>query len=520
MRRIDIFDTTLRDGEQSPGVNLSPEEKVEIARQLARLGVPVIEAGFAASSKGDFEAVQRIAKEVRGTSICSLARSLESDIDASYQALKGAEHPRVHIFLATSDIHMKYKLKMNQDEVLEQIERAVKKARNLFPDVEFSAEDAGRTDLAFLANVAEVAVRSGATVFNVPDTVGYLTPDEYAYRFKYLKEHVGNIHLVKLSAHCHDDLGMAVANTLAAIQAGADQVEVAVNGIGERAGNAALEEVVMALATRPDTFKVETGIDLSQIARTSRMVSKLTGMVVPGNKAIVGANAFAHESGIHQDGMLKNKETYEIMRPETVGWSDSRLVLGKHSGRHAFVEHVAELGYDLDKESLQRAFTRFKELCDKKKVVTDEDIMTLLDEQFVPTSIDRFRLDFWHISAGKGGVPMATVRLHEGEKVHEEAAVGNGAVNALYNAIDRVTGESVELMHYNIGSISHGQDALGEVRVQIRSGKVVSNGVGVSTDVLEASILAYISAVNRLVKRKEEQQEDGFLQGELQGTIK
>jgi 2-isopropylmalate synthase len=503
MRKIEIFDTTLRDGEQSPGVNLSQEEKLEIARQLRRLGVDVIEAGFAAASPGDFQSVKRIADEVRGVTICSLARSLPNDIESAYEAIKGAEHARIHVFLATSDIHMRYKLRMTPDQVIEQIDQAVRYAKKFVENVQFSAEDAGRTDLAFLAKVAETAIRAGAVVFNVPDTVGYMTPAEYAARFQYLREHVPNIDKVKLSCHCHDDLGMAVANTLAAIQGGCEQAEVAVNGIGERAGNAALEEVVMALATRSDVYQTVTSIEFAQIARTSRLVSKLTGMVVPPNKAIVGANAFAHESGIHQDGVLKEKTTYEIIRPETVGFQESRLVLGKHSGRHAFQEKLAELGYELDPEALSAVFQKFKDLCDKKKTVTDEDILSLLDDQSLAHHEDYYSLEYLHISCGTAGVPTATLRVRSKDhELIEEAAVGNGAVDAIYRAIDRITGETAELVQYQISSVTGGGDALGEVRVQLKQDDVVSNGRAVSTDVLVASAKAYLDAVNRIIKKR------------------
>ncbi|MDI3257521.1 MAG: 2-isopropylmalate synthase [Kyrpidia sp.] len=499
MRTIEVFDTTLRDGEQSPGINLSREEKLEIARQLGRLGVDVIEAGFAAASPGDFESVQEIAREVRGLSVCSLARSVRTDIDRAYEALRDAEDPRIHVFLATSDIHLKHKLRMTREQVLEQIEEAVRYAVKYMSNVEFSAEDAGRTDIDFLCRVAEVAIRAGAKVFNVPDTVGYLTPREYAGKIRALRERVPGIDGIKLSCHCHDDLGMAVANTLAGIQAGITQVEVTINGIGERAGNASLEEVVMALATRPDVYEAKTRIVLNQIYRTSRLVSKLTGVVVPPNKAIVGANAFAHESGIHQDGVLKEKLTYEIMKPETIGVAESKLVLGKHSGRHAFREKLGEMGYRLSDQEINELFKRFKELCDKKKTVTDDDIAALVDDSQTVERADLYHLEYLHISCGNTAVPTATLRLRVSDgTVIEEAAVGNGAVDAIYKAIDRVTGESTELVSYQIQSVTGGRDALGEVRVQVRQGEVVANGRGVSTDVLEASAKAYLDAVNRL----------------------
>lgn len=503
MRKIDVFDTTLRDGEQSPGVSLTQEEKLEIARQLARLGVNVIEAGFAASSKGDFESVKRIAKEVRGVSICSLARSTENDIQQAYEALKEAEHPRLHIFLATSPIHMERKLRMTPEQVLEQTDMAVRLGRKYFADVQFSAEDAGRTDLDFLVKVAETAAKAGASVFNIPDTVGYLTPEEYAYRFRYVREHAKGIEKLKLSAHCHDDLGLAVANSLAAITAGVDQIEGTINGIGERAGNTALEEVALALETRQSIYQATFGLEIAQIARTSRLISKLTGMVVQPNKAIVGANAFAHESGIHQDGMLKDKSTYEIIRPETVGMADTKLVLGKHSGRHAFKDHVSSLGYELEGEALNMVFRKFKELCDKKKYVTDEDILSLLLEYEVDSSQLAYRLEYMQVSCGTQGVPTATIGLIDDEQgLLQEAAVGNGAFDAISRAIDRITGEQVELLHYQIDSVTGGQDALAEVRIQLRQGDIVVNGRAISTDTLEAGTRAYLDAVNRLIMKR------------------
>ncbi|GAX91489.1 2-isopropylmalate synthase [Effusibacillus lacus] len=503
MRKIDVFDTTLRDGEQSPGVSLTQEEKLEIARQLARLGVDIIEAGFAASSKGDFEAVKRIANEVRGVSICSLSRSVQSDIEQAWEALKGAEHPRIHVFLATSPIHMQYKLRMTPEQVLEQTDAAVRLARKFVSDVEFSAEDAGRSEPDFLVKVAEVAAKAGATVFNVPDTVGYLTPAEYANLFRYIRENAKGIENLKLSAHCHDDLGLAAANTLAAIEAGIDQVEGTINGIGERAGNVALEEVALALETRRNIYQATFGFDLSQIARTSRLVSKLTGMVVQPNKAIVGANAFAHESGIHQDGMLKEKSTYEIIRPETVGMADTKLVLGKHSGRHAFKDHITSLGYELDGEALNVVFRKFKELCDKKKYVTDEDILSLLLEYEVDSSKVAYRLEYMQVSCGTQGIPTATIGLVDDEQgLLQEAAVGNGAFDAISNAIDRITGEQVELLHYQIDSVTGGHDALAEVRIQLRQGEIVANGRAVSTDTLEAGARAYIDAINRIIMKR------------------
>ncbi|UOF92705.1 2-isopropylmalate synthase [Fodinisporobacter ferrooxydans] len=508
MRKIDIFDTTLRDGEQSPGVNLSHVEKLDIAKQLARLGVQVIEAGFAAASPGDFAAVREIARQVKGVSICSLARSVQRDIDQAYEAVKESEHPRIHVFLATSDIHMKHKLRMSRDQVLEQVESMVKYTKSLVSDVQFSAEDAGRTDIDFLCQVAEVAIRNGAKVFNVPDTVGYLTPFEYAEIFRQLRKRVSGIEHVKLSAHCHDDLGMAVINSLAAVEAGVDQVEVAVNGIGERAGNAALEEIALALETRKDYYQATTVLDLSQITRASRLVSKLTGMIVPPNKAIVGANAFAHESGIHQDGVLKEKTTYEIIRPETVGLTDNNnLVLGKHSGRHAFREKLESLGYELSEEELLVTFNKFKELCDKKKTVSDDDLIALVDDEHAHKDHEYFEIEYIHISCGNQAVPTATLRLRAIDgSAYQEAAVGNGAVDAIFRAIDRITQVPVELLQYQIHAVTGGQDALGEARVQVKHDLFIQNGRGTSTDILEASAKAYLDAVNRLIIKDLKQQ--------------
>ncbi|WP_054948868.1 2-isopropylmalate synthase [Numidum massiliense] len=501
MRTIKIFDTTLRDGEQSPGVNLSQKEKVEIALQLERLGVDLIEAGFAAASPGDFASVQAVAKAVKNSSVVSLARSVKKDIDAAREALKDAEHPCLHIFLATSPIHREYKLCMTKEQVLEQAAEAIAYGKKFFSEIEFSAEDAGRTELDFLVEVAQMAVKNGATVLNLPDTVGYLTPAEYAHIFKYVAEQVPDLGKLRLSAHCHDDLGMAVANSLAAVEAGVGQIEGTINGIGERAGNAAIEEVAVAIETRKDFYPAATRLNLREIARTSRLVSKLTGMFVPGNKAVVGANAFAHESGIHQDGMLKNEATYEIMRPELVGHDRTNLVLGKHSGRHAFRERLKDLGYTLADEQVNQLFVRFKKLADRKKTMDDDDVIALVEER-LDDSAEIFSLEYFHLSYGTQSVPTATVRVtYKGEQVIGEAACGNGSVDAIYKAIDRVVGVDVELVDYKIASVTHGKDALGEVFVQLRKDGVTVQGRGVSTDVLEASARAYIEAVNRLFVR-------------------
>ncbi|SFE44282.1 2-isopropylmalate synthase [Paenibacillus catalpae] len=502
MRKIYIFDTTLRDGEQSPGVNLNTKEKVEIALQLEKLGVDRIEAGFPAASPGDLAAVHAVASAVKNATIIGLSRSREQDIDAVREALKGAQDPSIHVFLATSPIHRKHKLRMEKEQVLETAERAILYAKKYFSKIEFSLEDAGRTELDFVCQMTEMAIRAGASVVNLPDTVGYLNPLEYGNIFKTVKENVPNIEKIQLSAHCHDDLGMATANALAAILNGADQIEGTINGIGERAGNTALEEVALALETRFDYFGAKTGLNLKEIAKTSRLVSKLTGMVIPGNKAIVGANAFAHESGIHQDGMLKEKTTYEIISPDTIGLRDSKLVLGKHSGRHAFREKLIDLGYELDEEAVNAAFAKFKDLADRKKHVTDEDIRAFLEEKLIDTP-EVFTLEAIQVSYGNQSTPSASVRIRTADGVtREEVAIGNGSVDAIYNAIDKVTAEAVELEDYSIKSVSQGKDAQGEVHVVLKQDEVSAQGRGLSTDILEASARAYIDALNRLIEKR------------------
>ncbi|MBM7566878.1 2-isopropylmalate synthase [Paenibacillus sacheonensis] len=502
MRKIYIFDTTLRDGEQSPGVNLNTKEKLEIAYQLEKLGVDRIEAGFPAASPGDLAAVNAVARAVKNATVIGLSRSREQDIDAVVEALKGAQDPCLHLFLATSPIHRKHKLRMEKEQVLETAERAIRYAKQFFSKIEFSAEDAGRTELDFLCQVTDMAIKAGASVINIPDTVGYMNPSEYGHIFKTLKEQVPGIEKIQLSAHCHDDLGMATANALAAILNGADQIEGTINGIGERAGNTAIEEVAMALATRSDFFGATTGLNLKEIAKTSRLVSRLTGMVVPGNKAIVGANAFAHESGIHQDGMLKEKTTYEIISPETIGLIDSKLVLGKHSGRAAFREKLIDLGYELSDEAVNGAFAKFKDLADKKKNVSDEDIRAMLEEKLVDAP-EVYTLEQIQVSYGNQSTPNATlsIRMADGS-VQETRAEGNGSVDAIYNAIDALTSETVELEDYSIKSVTHGKDALGEVHVVLKQGDVSAQGRGVSTDILEASARAYVDALNRLVEKR------------------
>ncbi len=510
MRKIYIFDTTLRDGEQSPGVNLNTPEKVEIAHQLERLGVDRIEAGFPAASPGDLAAVNAVANAVKNASVIGLSRSREQDIDAVREALKGAQDPCLHLFLATSPIHRQYKLRMDKDQVRDTARSAIRYARKYFDKVEFSLEDAGRTELEFIAEMTKMAIEEGAYVVNLPDTVGYLTPYEYGNIFKYVKDNVPGVEKVQLSAHCHDDLGMATANALAAILNGADQVEGTINGIGERAGNTALEEVAMALETRQDFYGAKTSFTLSEIARTSRLVSKLTGMVVPGNKAIVGANAFAHESGIHQDGMLKEKSTYEIMTPETIGLKESKLVMGKHSGRHAFREHLIELGFELDEEAVNRAFAKFKVLADKKKEVTDDDLFALLEERLADTP-EFFQLDSLFVSFDSESEPTARVRLSTTDGgVREEESSGNGAVDSIYNAIDKASQEEVTLSDYSIKAVTQGKDALGEVHVALTQEGITAQGRGVSTDILEASARAYVDSLNRLVEKRKTGRRDNI----------
>ncbi|RAL26808.1 2-isopropylmalate synthase [Thermoflavimicrobium daqui] len=504
MDQIQIFDTTLRDGEQSPGVNLSTEEKIEIALQLERLGIDIIEAGFAAASPGDLYSIQQIANRLKEVSVCSLSRCVKSDIDKAWEALREAAYPRLHIFISTSPIHREYKLRMSKEQILESVDEMVRYGKSRFPIVQFSAEDAGRTEIDYLCAVVDQAIRAGADVINIPDTVGYLYPDEYAEIFIQLQKRVPNIDRVILSAHCHDDLGMAVVNSLAAVRTGVRQIEGTINGIGERAGNAALEEVIMAIKTREDFFQKKTSIRHSEIARTSRLVSKFTGMFVQKNKAIVGDNAFAHESGIHQDGMLKNKETYEIMTPETVGMDESLLVLGKHSGRHAFKKRLEELGYPQSDEQINVLFTRFKELADRKKEITEEDIIALVEEK-IGEGKEFYTLESVQISYGSHSVPTASLRVrdHSSDQLLEEAACGNGSVDAIFKTVDRMIDEKVELIDFKIHSVTHGKDALGEVSVQLEQEEIQVRGRGVSTDILEACARAYLDAINRLLRRKE-----------------
>jgi len=517
---VRIFDTTLRDGEQSPGATMTSAEKLEVARTLARLGVDVMEAGFPAASPDDLEAVRRIAIEVgnptdgsRAPIICGLARATKSDIDKAWQAVREAKYPRIHTFIATSEIHMQYKLKMDREQVLARVVEMVTYARSLCPDVEFSPEDAGRSDPEFLYVVLSEAIKAGATTLNIPDTVGYTTPEEYGALITGIIKNVKGIEQCIVSVHCHDDLGLATANSLAGIQAGARQAEVTINGIGERAGNTSLEEVVMALHTRRPIFGLATGIDTTQLMRASKLVSNYTGIVVQPNKAIVGANAFAHEAGIHQDGMLKHQQTYEIMRPETVGVTQTRLVMGKHSGRHALKKRLAELGYGLNEAELDKAFARFKDLADKKKTITDADLEALVaDELYQPTEV--YTLDGLQVACGTMGMPTATVRLKGPDgQTHVAAAIGTGPVDAGYKAVDAIVQAPATLLEFVVHAITEGIDALGEVTVRIESvnGFATTDaqkeidtprtfgGHGADTDIIVASVKAYLAALNKML---------------------
>jgi len=499
---IRIFDTTLRDGEQSPGFTMNTQEKLEVARALAALRVDVIEAGFPISSPGDLEGVQLIAREIRGPVIAGLARANRADIDAVVEAVRHAERPRIHTFIATSPIHMEHKLRMTPDQVYEASVEAVRYARRFADDVEFSAEDASRSDPEFLCRVFEGVIAAGATTINVPDTVGYATPEEYAALLRQMMTRVPNSGQAVWSVHCHNDLGLAVANSLAAVQAGVRQVECTINGIGERAGNASLEELVMALHTRRNYYKIDTGLDTTKIYRTSRLITAISGVPVQPNKAVVGDNAFAHEAGIHQHGVLMNRETYEIMTPETIGIPSNKLVLGKHSGRHAFKKALEDNGLRLSDDEVLRAFQEFKALCDKKKQVTIEDILSLVETQ-VPVASQTFSLRAFHISTSSTLPPMASVTLVRGTEQFTQEASGDGPVDAMYNAINKIVGLSPSLADYAIKAVTGGTDAMGEATVKVRDGDGLFVGRGTSTDILEASARAYLSAVNKIIHERQ-----------------
>lgn len=503
LKTVKVFDTTLRDGEQAPGNSMNIDEKLRVARQLQKMNVDVIEAGFPIASEGDFEAVRKIAQTIKGPEIAGLCRSSDKDIDRAWEALKFAgEKGRIHTFIATSDIHMKYKLKMEPSKVLQAAIKAVKRASSYTPNVEFSCEDAVRTRLPFLAEVVEAVIDAGATTVNIPDTVGYTIPFEYFNIIRYLKENVKNIEKAVISVHCHNDLGLAVANSIAAVQAGAGQVECTINGIGERAGNCSLEEFVMAMRTRKDILQFKTNVVTEQIVPASRLLSTITGIGVQPNKAVVGANAFAHESGIHQHGMLMEKSTYEIMTPESVGLKTSVLVLGKHSGRHAFKKRLEELGYDLDDEKLNKAFVRFKALADLKKEVFDEDLDAIVAEEVLRVP-EKFRLDHITVTCGSFAVATATVQLNIDGKPVRTAELGDGPVDATLKAIKKLTKTRAKLVQYQVGSITGGTDAQGEVTVRLADGDRTVVGQGASTDIIEASAKAYIHALNRLHQKRE-----------------
>ncbi|MDD5168209.1 MAG: 2-isopropylmalate synthase [Syntrophales bacterium] len=495
--RIYIFDTTLRDGEQSPGASMNPEEKMRIARQLEALGVDIIEAGFPVASEGDFLSVQQIAKEIRDAQIAGLARANIEDIDRAWEAIKEAANPRIHTFLSSSDIHLKYQLHKSRAEVLEDARRAVARACSYTNNVEFSAMDATRTDWDYLCQILSAVIEEGATTVNIPDTVGYTTPDEYGRLTAYIFDKVKNIHQAIVSVHCHDDLGLAVANSLAAIQNGARQVECTINGIGERAGNAAMEEVVMAIETRRDLYGVHTGIRTEKIYQTSKLLTQITGIHVQPNKAIVGANAFAHESGIHQDGLIKEKITYEIMKPESVGISETQLVLGKHSGRHAVSEHLKKMGYKLSPEQMNKVMVRFKEVADVKKDIFDEDLEAILYEE-VFRAKDKYKLIYLNVVSGNVAVPTAIMKLQIDKEIIQDAGFGVGPVDATFSAIRKITETDYPLVRYAVDAITKGTDAMGEATVQLKYNGYSVFGRGAHPDVLVASAMAYLNALNRL----------------------
>ncbi len=495
--QVVIFDTTLRDGEQSPGATMNTGEKLRLAIQLEKLGVDVMEAGFPAASEGDFDAVSKIAAKMKKTEVAALARTSKEDIERAWNAIKHAEKPRIHTFIATSDIHMEHKLNLTRDEVLQASIEAVRYAKSFTDNVEYSAEDGSRSDRDFLCKVFEAAIDAGATTVNLPDTVGYAIPQEFGDLVKYVIDHTPNINKAVFSIHCHNDLGLATANTIAAIQAGARQAEVTINGIGERAGNTSLEEVVMAMHTRPNFITTGTQIQTKEIYHTSRLVSMISGIVVQPNKAIVGANAFAHEAGIHQDGVLKNPMTYEIMKPEIIGLSKNKLVLGKHSGRHALRDHLKSLGYDLSDEEINLVFKKFKELADKKKHVVDEDLEAIVAEGILRTA-DTFDLEYQNVTSGTTVLPMASVKLSVQGRSVKGAGYGNGPIDAVFNTISKLTGTESELLRFSVNALTGGTDALGEVTVRLKENGLIALGKGADPDIITASAKAYINGLNRL----------------------
>jgi 2-isopropylmalate synthase len=499
MRTIKIFDTTLRDGEQSPGASMNTEEKIQIAKQLVKLGVDIIEAGFPIASTGDFEAVKRIAGEVPGAVIAGLARAKEEDIKMAWEAVKDAPRKRIHTFHSTSDIHLKYQYRIDRKEALKRSVEMVRLARSLVEDVEFSPMDATRTDTAYLLEVLEAVIGAGAGTVNIPDTVGYTTPTEFGELIRTIKERIGDSAVI--SVHCHDDLGLSVSNSLAAVLNGAGQVECTINGIGERAGNCSMEEVVMALKTRRDFFNAETNINTREIIRTSRLVTRTTGITVQPNKAIVGANAFAHESGIHQDGLLKEKMTYEIMKPEDIGLHQTELVLGKHSGRHAFKSRLKELGYELSPDEIETAFVKFKHVADQKKAIFDEDLETLVSEG-ASKVYELYSLVDMSTSGGMNQKPVATVKIKVGDEVVDRMEHGDGPVDATYRAIAGITATKSKLLKFEVKSITGGTDALGEVSVTVEENGRTVRGHGADTNIIIAAAIAYLNALNKLAARK------------------
>ncbi|MEK3886712.1 2-isopropylmalate synthase [Bacillus sp. FSL K6-3431] len=510
MRKIHMFDTTLRDGEQSPGVHLTTEEKIEIALQLEKLGIDRIEAGFPASSPGEIHNVQAISKAVRNTSIAVLARAHKNDIEAARTALKGAATPCLHIVLATSPIHRKYKLNMTKDQVIETAEMAIKFGENFFSEIEFSLEDASRTELDFMYQVVDRAIQAGATVINLPDTVGYASPETFGDMFRKVRENVPRVDNILLSTHCHNDLGMATANTMAAIYAGVDQIEGTINGIGERAGNTAIEEIALTLETRQDIYQAKSNIVLNEIYNTSKLVSQYTGMTVQANKAIVGDHAFAHESGIHQDGMLKESSTYEIIKPETVGVSSSTIVLGKHSGRHALKKKMENLGYNLTEVELANAFENFKKVIDKKKYVIDDDIHLLINKHFINMQ-HRFELTDLAISYPNELAEVTIELMDEKQNRTRNTTQGNGVIDALYNGIEKLIGDQFQLQDYSIRSKNIGKDAVGEVTVKVEKDGHSYSGRGMDTDIIKASAKAYLTAINQILQKdKQKENKNSF----------
>jgi len=511
--RIYIFDTTLRDGEQSPGCSMNFEEKIRMARQLERLQVDVIEAGFPVASEGDFESVREIAKQVRGCSVAALSRATIGDIDIAWKALQQAAKPRIHTFIATSDIHLKYKLKKTREQVLDDAVKAVRRAKSFCEDVEFSTEDGSRTDIDYICQILEAVIAEGATVVNIPDTVGYSIPDEYGKMICTIIERVPNIQKAVVSVHCHDDLGLAVANSLSGVLNGARQVECTINGIGERAGNASLEEIAMAIRTRHEKMGVETNINTEEIFKSSRLLTTLTGMHIQRNKAIVGENAFAHEAGIHQDGMLKNAITYEIMTPQTVGIKHSTLVLGKHSGRHALKQRYSELGYELTQEELDGVYKLFTKIADEKKEIFDDDLVAILQDE-ISSMKSLYTLENLQVTSGLNVVPTAMVGLKRNDEIVQDSATGDGPVDAAYRAIERITGISGQLLDYSIKSVSWGHDAIGEVFVKIAIDGFVFNGRSASTDVITGSVKAYLNAINHAATARFRRQQNEEMRAE------